>query len=84
MRKFQRTAAAAAGVLAFSGLAVGAAQTAQAAELPYVETQGDAATDCFTAETQREMDMGAGHHVTIVHCERDPQSPGTMLVFYRS
>ncbi|NED89275.1 hypothetical protein G3I76_55540 [Streptomyces sp. SID11233] len=80
MRKFQRAAVAASGILAFSGLAIGAAQ---AADLPYVETQGDAATDCFTQETQREMDMGAGHHVTVVHCERAPQAPGTMLVFYR-
>ncbi|WP_326689268.1 MULTISPECIES: hypothetical protein [unclassified Streptomyces] len=80
MRKFQRTAVAVASILAFSGLAAGAAQ---AADLPFAEMQGDAATDCFTKETQREMDEGAGHHVTIVHCERDPQSPGTMLVFYR-
>lgn len=70
MRKFQRAAVAAAGVLAFSGL-------------PYVETQGDAATDCFTQETQQQMDQGAGHHVTTVHRERDPQNPGSMLVFYR-
>ncbi|MGW7572795.1 hypothetical protein [Streptomyces sp. NPDC054765] len=80
MRKFQRAAVAAAGILAFSGLAIGAAQ---AADLPFVETQGDAATDCFTQETQQQMDQGAGHHVTIVHCERDPQNPGSMLVFYR-
>ncbi|MGW5864313.1 hypothetical protein ACWFRJ_19335 [Streptomyces sp. NPDC055239] len=78
---FRRAAVAAAGVLAFSGLAIGAAQ---AADLPYVETPGDAATDCFTAENQREMDMGAGHHVTIVHCERDPRNPGSMFVFYRN
>jgi hypothetical protein len=80
MRKFQRAAVAAAGILAFSGLAIGAAQ---AADLPSVMTQGDAATDCFTKETQQQMDQGAGRHVTIVHCERDPQSPGSMLVFYR-
>ncbi|MFJ6752753.1 hypothetical protein ACIQNI_31900 [Streptomyces sp. NPDC091266] len=80
MRQFQRAAVAAAGILAISGLGIGAAQ---AAELPYVETPGDASTDCFTKETQREMDMGAGHHVTIVHCERDPRDPGTMFVFYR-
>ncbi|MFF1695587.1 hypothetical protein ACFVXC_23030 [Streptomyces sp. NPDC058257] len=80
MRKFKRAAVAAASVLAFSGLSIGAAQ---AAELPSMFTPGDPATDCFTQETQRGVDQGAGHHVTIVHCERDPQNPGTMLVFYR-
>ncbi|MEU3708493.1 hypothetical protein [Streptomyces catenulae] len=80
MRKFQRAAVAAAGILALSGLGVGAAQ---AADLPSIDTQGDAATDCFTKETQQLMDRGVGHHVTIVHCEREPQNPGSMLVFYR-
>lgn len=80
MRKFQRAAVAAAGILAFSGLGIGAAQ---AADLPSFETQGDAATDCFTKETQKLADEGVGHHVTIVHCEREPQNPGSMMVFYR-
>lgn len=80
MRKFQRAAVAAAGILAFSGIGIGAAQ---AADLPYVEAQGDAATDCFTKANQREMDQGMGHHVTIVHCERDPQNQDSMFVFYR-
>ncbi|MDJ1135405.1 hypothetical protein [Streptomyces iconiensis] len=80
MRKFQRSAVAAASILAFSSLGIGAAQ---AADLPFFDTQGDAATDCHTKETQKIADEAVGHHVTVVHCEREPQNPGSMLVFYR-
>ncbi|MDJ1138511.1 hypothetical protein [Streptomyces iconiensis] len=77
MRKFKRTAVAAAGLLAFSGIAAGAAQ---AAGLQTMETQGNYQTDCHTAQTQQELDMAVGHHVTIDHCEAD--GPGSMVIFY--
>lgn len=78
MRKFKRAAVAAAGLIAFSGIGIGAAQAAEHS----VDTQGDAATDCFTSATQQDMDRAVGHHVKITHCEREPQNPDSMLVFY--
>ncbi|GAA3186974.1 MULTISPECIES: hypothetical protein [Streptomyces] len=77
MRKFQRTAVVAAGLLALSGFAAGAAQ---AADLQTMETQGNYQTDCHTDQTQQELDRAVGHHVTIDHCE--DAGPGSMVIYY--
>ncbi|MFF8284902.1 hypothetical protein ACF1DY_29180 [Streptomyces albus] len=77
MRKFKRAAVAAAGVLAFTGIAVG---SAQAADLQVIITPGNAATDCHTAGTQQELDRVMGRHVTIDHCQ--DEGSGTMSIWY--
>ncbi|MFE6691805.1 hypothetical protein ACFVFQ_35715 [Streptomyces sp. NPDC057743] len=77
MRKFKRAAVVAAGLVALSGVATGAAQ---AADLQTMETQGNYQTDCHTAQTQQELDKAVGHHVTIDHCEAD--GPGSMVIYY--